>query len=97
MTDDTLVNLTPRKIIDDLYIHGPEGTYKFILPTQTLHDNGGDDVNVVYDIRSHEAMLLTIMMFKALTNKSGQPLDFWEYINRNNLGRFFEKIEDEPS
>lgn len=97
MTDEapklTPIDMPPemsgaKTIIGDILLQPPDGEtgpgYKLVIPESDLWET---------PITPRECMLLSMMFFKAITNKSFQPLDFWEYIRRHKLERFFVKVE----
>ena len=94
---DNTAWMNTKKIIDDLYIRAPDGvgSYRLVPPSAMYHPGeAGGYTAPVYTVPAHEVLLIAIMLFKAMNNKDARPLDYWDYIERHNLQRYFVKVEE---
>lgn len=85
-----------KKIIDELYIRAPDGVGSYRLVSPYRREMDGIAEYGVDDAEASEVLLITIMLFKAMNNKDARPLNYWEYIERHNLQRYFVKVDDVP-
>lgn len=86
------------KIIGPLYIRGPQGeNYRLELPGPIYMSNEFETRMLPNGATANDVLLITVMLFKAMNNRDPRPLDYWEYINRHNLGRYFVKVDGEPT